>query len=254
MPEKTTIYLTHLYPKEMAIYGDIGNIIALKFKLEEMGFPVVVQNVNSSDDALPTQNDFLFIGGGADKNQIKISEHLLKFKTTFEDLIMNQNIPLLAICGGYQLFGHEFITGSGETLKGLDILPITTKAPTDSVKDRCIGNVVIDCPFLNQKLVGFENHSGQTVGINSNFSPLGKTISGNGNNKKDGHEGCVLNNAIGTYMHGPCLTKNPELVDWFITKILKNKGYFQAQIHELLKKCDNTLENQVNENLVSRFS
>lgn len=251
--EQFTIYLTHLYPQEMAIYGDIGNIIALKFKLEKLGFNVIVQNIDSKSENMPEKNDFIFIGGGADKNQVKISKHLLKFTEFIKDQIINKKTPLLSICGGYQLLGKEFITGNGQCLQGLEIFPVTTKAPSDSVKERCVGNIIINANFLDGKLVGFENHSGQTIACGENFTPLGKTVLGNGNNKKDQNEGCILYNAIGTYMHGPCLSKNPKLVDWFVQKILENKGLKKRQTQEMLENVDNFLENSAHQSIINRF-
>ena len=136
---------------------------------------------------------------------------------------------MLAICGGYQLLGQKFLTGNGEVIPGLDILPITTFAPDNKVNSRCVGNLVIDCSIKELEgieLVGFENHSGQTFFIQpeNNAQPLGKILKGYGNNSTQKLEGCVWKNTIGTYLHGSCLPKNPELTRWFINQMLKTKG------------------------------
>ena len=228
-------FLTHLYPKEMNIYGDIGNIIAIQNRLQKMGHEVIYQVLNQKS-TLPKQTDFYFIGGGQDKEQEIIYSDLLKHKETLQADI-ERGVGLLAICGGYQLLGMSFITGNGSNVEGLNIFPVETKSPDDSVKSRCIGNLIVETfiPEIavskNTKLVGFENHGGQTYfteeSLQSQFQktayPLGKVLLGFGNNSVEKLEGCVLNSAVGTYLHGSCLPKNPQLADWLIQKSLQAK-------------------------------
>jgi hypothetical protein len=216
------IYLTHLYPKSLSIYGDKGNILILQKRFEFFGYEVVIQDVELGED-LPTRNDFYFIGGGQDSQQTNIAKDIQRYsKTLISDV--KSNTPLLAVCGGYQLLGKEFITGTGESIQGISLFDITTKAPTDSVKDRCVGNMLVKCEITELKnitLIGFENHSGQTQILSTTTKPLGQVIIGNGNNKGGSNEGAVFKNAIGTYMHGPCLAKNPELADYILRKIIR---------------------------------
>lgn len=221
-------YLTHLYPKEMSIYGDMGNIIALMYRLRKMGFEVVYQELHLGSE-LPKKTDLFFIGGGQDQEQMVIFEDLQKKKEQLVDLI-EQGVPMLAICGGYQLLGKTFLTGEGVEIPGIGLFPVETKAPDSSVKSRCIGNIIIECqiPELKGKtLVGFENHSGQTFftdqGGESSAYPLGKVLTGYGNNASEKLEGCVYKNAIGTYLHGSCLPKNPELTSYLIKQALQVK-------------------------------
>jgi lipid II isoglutaminyl synthase (glutamine-hydrolysing) len=212
-------HITHLYPREMSIYGDYGNILALQSMLKKLGVDYIYQKVELGQQ-LPEKNDFIFIGGGQDKDQITVAKDLFLKKNELVGLIKN-NCPLLAICGGYQLLGHEFIAGDGTNMQGIGVFPILTKSLDENVKNRCIGNIVLESEFGN--LVGFENHGGQTKFIDNSAKSLGSVIKGFGNNFEDKVEGCVGNNAIGTYCHGSFLPKNPEVTRWFITKGLERK-------------------------------
>jgi lipid II isoglutaminyl synthase (glutamine-hydrolysing) len=219
-------YITHLYPKEMSIYGDMGNILSIQKMLKDMNIEYTYQAVNLGQQ-LPDQNDFIFIGGGQDKDQITVALDL-KIKINELKSLVDSNCPLLSICGGYQLLGEEFIAGDGTTMKGLDIFPVKTQSLDSNVKNRCIGNIILESNVTGKKiqLVGFENHGGQTHFIqntNIHYSPLGVVQKGFGNNFEDKIEGCVVNNAIGTYCHGSFLPKNPEITNWLILQSLKRK-------------------------------
>lgn len=233
----------------MSLYGDMGNIITLKYRLSQMGWQVIYQAVQMGEK-LPQQTDLYFLGGGQDKEQILIFEDLLTKKTRLQD-DLEKGIAMLAICGGYQLLGESFLTSTGELIQGLGILPIKTVAPT--TKERCVGNIVLKCliPELGgTQLIGFENHSGRTHFVNSretniNFNglnsdnsnsqnisknnkisqikPLGQVIVGFGDNTDKIHEGCVWKNVIGSYLHGPILAKNPLLANWLLTRSLITK-------------------------------
>jgi lipid II isoglutaminyl synthase (glutamine-hydrolysing) len=245
-----TIYITHLYPQEMSIYGDMGNIIAMGYRLEKMGFTVVYQTLEQGKE-LPNHTDWYFIGGGQDKEQERIYNDLLRHKTRLIQDV-EEGVGLLAICGGYQLFGHKFLTGNGVEVTGLGVFDVVTKAPDAIISGRCIGNIVTECliPDLQgEMLVGFENHGGQTTIINTSRSkPLAKVLVGYGNSFEKKHEGCVFNHAIGTYLHGSCLPKNPALTQWFIRNILEKKG---------LKMSENTVDDSIaaatREALLERF-
>ena len=218
-------YLTHLYPKHMSIYGDMGNIIAIKYRLSKMGFDVIYQQVELGE-SFPEKTDFYFMGGGQDKEQYIIYQDLLnKSQKLISDI--ENGVCMLAICGGYQLLGEKFLTGEGVEIPGIGVFPVTTKAPDSSVKSRCIGNIIVKSQIKeleNIFLVGFENHSGQTYFTDTKKArPIGSVILGFGNNSEEKKEGCVYKNAIGTYMHGSCLPKNPELADYLIKKALENK-------------------------------
>lgn len=211
----------------MSIYGDMGNIIAIKKVCELSGINLIYQP-HVSGQKLPETNDLIFMGGGQDNEQVMIAQEFLDLLIPLISRF-DEGLPFLAICGAYQLLGSEFVTGNGDIIKGLDYLPIYTKSPNDSVKNRCIGNVVTKCLIeeLNDiKLVGFENHGGQTFFKNDqNISPLGEVIAGKGNNSIEKYEGCVKNNVIGTYLHGSLLPKNSELTVFLIKKALEYKHF-----------------------------
>jgi len=260
-------FLTHLYPKEMNIYGDMGNIIALKYRLAKMGYDVVYQTLNQNS-SLPSQTDFYFMGGGQDKEQEVIYQDLLSHKSQI-DKDIQRGVGLLAICGGYQLLGKSFVTGNGNLVEGLNIFPVETKSPDSSVKSRCIGNLIVDCnipEIKNTKIVGFENHGGQTYFLDldkmnetqkSAYS-LGKVLLGFGNNSVEKLEGCVLNSAIGTYLHGSCLPKNPQLADWLIQKSLIAKAKYEENVEFKSNSSSNSLINDeislaTQKSLIQRF-
>jgi lipid II isoglutaminyl synthase (glutamine-hydrolysing) len=224
--EVKKVVIGHLYPREMNIYGDMGNIIVLVKRLEWRGYEVEVRSVEIGKPFDWRDVDIVFGGGGQDSGQLVMGPDLL---TRGEELkaLANDGVPMLVICGTYQLFGRGFTTMEGQLLPGIDIF----RASTIGSRARMIGNIEIESPF--GRLVGFENHSGQTI-LETNQEPLGKVVKGFGNNPKSKREGAILNNVIGTYMHGPVLPKNPALADHLISEALKRHG-----VHELEPLVDN---------------
>jgi len=211
-------HITHLYPHHMELYGDMGNILAITWMLEKVGFEVLYQPVHPGD-SLPETTHFYFIGGGQDLQQLQISDDLISKGDRIRGDV-ERGIPLLSICGGYQLLGEKFVTGEGKLIPGVGLFPVVTKALDTSIHSRSIGDIAISCLIPELKdvvLVGFENHSGQTYLVdNKKAGYLGKVLNGKGNNAEEGFEGCVYRHAIGTYMHGSCLPKNPELTQYLI--------------------------------------
>jgi lipid II isoglutaminyl synthase (glutamine-hydrolysing) len=246
-------YITHLYPNEMSIYGDMGNILALQHRLKELNINPVYQTVGINQ-ALPVKTDLYFMGGGQDKEQFLIYSDLLSKKERIVQDIEN-DVCLLSICGGYQAFGEEFLSNENKLIPGLGIFPVKTKAKVtkqvstnESINTyRCIGNLIVECTLPDLKgvkLVGFENHGGQTYFTQTKQAqPLGKVLLGYGNNWDEKIEGCVYKNAIGTYLHGSCLPKNPELTDWLISKALirKQLSYDSLPYSNIAMRTKNTL-------------
>ena len=233
----------YLYGDLMNIYGDTGNIIALKKRAEWRGIEVVVKNFSTADKMNNGGADLMFFGGGQDLQQELVAKDLQKGKGKIIKQEVERGVPLLAICGGYQLLGEYYKPDQGPTLKGIDLFPAYTVAS----HDRMIGNIVIDSPF--GKLVGFENHSGKTY-LKENSKPLGKVKKGFGNNGEDKSEGCIYKNAIGCYMHGSLLPKNPQLADWLLQKALEVK--YKREIK--LETLDDSLENKAQESAIQKFS
>lgn len=249
-------YLTHLYPQHMSIYGDMGNIITLKRKLKTLGFEVIYQEVNPSDP-LPAKTDFYFMGGGQDADQIMVYQDLLTKKDKLIEDIENF-VPILAICGGYQLLGQSFVTGLGESIEGIGIFPVITKSLDTKVSNRCIGNIIVELSIEgleSQKIVGFENHGGQTYINDSNLAkPIGKVLLGYGNNSIEKLEGCIYKNAIGSYMHGSCLPKNANLANWLIAKAIKTKSILEkVEYNNNYTLIDDKIANITQKNLINRF-
>ena len=251
-------YLTHLYPIHMSIYGDMGNVITLKRKLKTLGYNVIIQNVNPMDE-LPIKTDFYFMGGGQDNDQYLIYKDLLNKKSKLIEDIEN-GVPALTICGGYQLLGNKFITGTGQLVEGIGIFPVETKAMDASVKSRCIGNIVVNVDIdgiQNTQMVGFENHGGQTYIVDSTKAkPIGKVVVGYGNNFHEKLEGCVYKNAIGTYCHGSVLPKNPQFTNWLITKAIETKAIIENRedLPKSFSLVDDSISQKTHQNLIKRWT
>lgn len=249
--------INHMYSQSLNIYGDIGNIISLKYRGSL--YNINVKTVNTEINSENQTADIYFIGGGQDKDQIYVFEDLLKRKDFIVSEVEKGKIFLL-ICGGYQLFGKFFVDGDGNILEGLNILDIETKALDTTVASRCIGNVVvemhedfitkwdIDTKF-SKYLVGFENHGGQTRVLSDKVKPLGKVICGFGNNSFDKLEGCYYKNIIGSYLHGSILPKNPHLTDAILKKALQSKYGERLEV----QNTDTSIEKQAHYHILKRL-
>ena len=186
------ISICHLYPDLLNIYGDMGNILALKNRLEWRDIEVEITEVKSGDRINYKKHDIYFIGGGQDQQQIMASLELQKNKDAIFKAALDNNAVFLAICGGYQLFGHYYQPFNGDKLSGIGLLDVYTVAG----EKRFIGNVTAVAKFLKKKtIVGFENHSGLTY-LNAEAEPFMKVKIGNGNNGKDKSEGARNRNVL----------------------------------------------------------
>jgi lipid II isoglutaminyl synthase (glutamine-hydrolysing) len=217
------INICHLYPDLLNLYGDRGNIIALKKRAEWRGIAVNISNITLGNSFDSSSYDIIFLGGGQDYEQEIIQQDLLEGKTSEIRNAVENNKVFLCICGGYQLLGKYYKTWDGKELEYLGILDLFTIGG----KKRMIGNIVYECDFLKTetfdgKVVGFENHSGKTY-LGPNVKPLGKVIKGNGNNGEDFSEGAVYKNVFCSYSHGSLLPKNPTFTDHLLTLALKQK-------------------------------
>ena len=218
MNSKLQINITWLYPKEMSIYGDRGNIITLKKRCEWRGIGVNVDEIGLKEAVRPNWTDIYFFGGGQDQAQIAVSEDLKAHKKGLLKEEHEKNKVFLSICGGYQLLGHYYRDADGHEIEGVGILDVTTRAGNK----RMIGNIAVESHLLQEKLVGFENHSGKTF-LGENAQSLGTVLVGNGNNGEDRSEGAIQKNVFGCYLHGPVLPKNPFFADYLLKQALLNK-------------------------------
>lgn len=210
----------HLYPDLLNLYGDRGNVIAFVQRCRWRGIPVEVLEINVGESVDLEDVDFLFLGGGSDREQNLMSSDMLLRKEGLRRAIEN-DLVVLAICGGYQMLGQYYLTQDGQKIPGLGLLNLYTHAGNR----RLIGNVAVEMMVKGApvKVVGFENHSGQT--FIGDLEPLGKVLAGHGNNGQDGVEGARYRNVFCSYLHGPLLPKNIELTDLLISLALKRKGH-----------------------------
>lgn len=226
LPTGMTIRLAHLYPDVMNIYGDRGNVIALRYRCEARGITLRVTEVNVGDAFDSSDFDLVIVGGGQDREQRRIADDLVAKGPDLRRAI-DEGLPALAVCGGFQLFGHRYVDNEGGIIPGIGVFDLETRHPGPNV-DRCIGDVVLETAVGD--VVGFENHGGRTY-LAPGQEPFGRVKRGHGNNAEDGREGAVHRNAIGTYLHGSLLPKNPALTDQLIGKALERRygQHFELQ-------------------------
>jgi len=213
--------LVHLYPDLMSVYGDRGNVQALTRRAEWRGIRVEVRELSLCDELDPADVDLIFFGGGQDLEQAVVSPDFLQQKARAVRQAVEDGAALLSVCGGYQLLGTTYTTVDGQELPGAGLFAVrSVPGPR-----RHIGNVLVETDLDGQRrrtLVGFENHSGRTY-LAPGVQPLGRVIVGAGNNGEDGTEGCVYRGAIGCYLHGSLLPKNPWLADRLLGDALAHR-------------------------------
>ena len=201
---KGAIHVVHLYPREMSIYGDLGNTRCLAARIRRHGYSPVVHQHHPGGE-FPERADVLVGGGGQDSGQVRVEADLAAIADRLRALAA-EGTPMLMICGMYQLFGNAFITVDGKRLPGLGILDVTTQGNAK----RMVGPVVLSTEFGD--VVGYENHSGSTT-LGAGQAAFGTVRAGLGNNGTDGTEGARTGNVFGSYLHGPILPANPGLAD-----------------------------------------
>ncbi|MBN1331863.1 glutamine amidotransferase [Candidatus Dojkabacteria bacterium] len=256
--------ITHLYPEEMNLYGDLGNVIVLRRRAEARDIKVKIKSVKVGDKLKPNETDIYFFGGGQDRQQADIAPDLIEKKKDALLKDLRTGTVALCICGGYQLLGKYYLTGESRKAEGVGFFPIETVAPGPNVQQRCIGN--ISTRIIHEKtkeeigkyytyggvkgknlftLVGFENHAGRTRIVGKDEMKLAKVIKGIGDNEDRISDGLRYKNAFGTYLHGSFLPKNPHIADLLISLAMKNKyGRKFGQLETL----DDSLEWQAHEN------
>lgn len=230
----------------MNIYGDRGNIISLTQRARWRGIDVEVAPVTIGTALDPERCDLLFFGGGQDKEQSLVAEDFLMVQAARVHEYVESDGTLLSICGGYQLLGKYFRTHTGETLEGIGVFDAWTVAGNK----RCIGNVIVETNFSGSRrtLVGFENHSGKTY-LGPLCRPMGKSLSGFGNNGEDGGEGAICRNAFGCYLHGSLLPKNPWFTDHLLMIALRRRYGPDVELAPL----DDSLEERAHEAVIARI-
>jgi CobQ-like glutamine amidotransferase family enzyme len=210
-----TIRVGHLYPDYLNIYADRGNIAVFARRARWRNHELEVTAIGMGDAIVPGSHDLYYVGGGQDREQFLVAENLA---AKAEPLIeaVDAGAALLAVCGGYQLLGRGYRGFHGEEMPGVGLLPLETVAG----ETRMIGDVLLETDL--GPVAGFENHAGRTK-LDPGAQPLGRVISGFGNDGESGYEGCRLKRAIGTYLHGPLLPRNPRLADWLLAQALAHR-------------------------------
>jgi lipid II isoglutaminyl synthase (glutamine-hydrolysing) len=232
------IAVAHLYPEYLNIYADRGNLAVLSRRAALRGHELVVNSVSLGDALVPGAHDLLYIGGGQDREQTLVAPDLTDKSESIRDAVEG-GAALLAVCGGYQLLGRGYWGRDGVFMPGAGLFAHETVAGTT----RMIGDVLLECelePGARRTIAGFENHAGRTT-LDPGAEPLGRVVYGFGNDGESGFEGCRLERALGTYLHGPLLPRNPWLADWLLEQSL---GHATGGDPPLLEPLQDELEAQ----------
>ena len=230
MSASSGLRLLALYPEQMNIYADRGNMIFLQRRCEWRGIPFEYAASGPEERFDPNAHDLIYIGGGQDRDQLLVAEDMLRTKRESIAAAVDDGGALLAVCGGYQLLGHRYQLGE-HSVTGLGIADLETVREPGP---RLIGNVSIevDLGLGPRVLAGFENHGGRTY-LGPEAEPLGKVLHGHGNNGQDRLEGVKRLNLVGTYLHGPLLPKNAWLADLLIGLALERRTGSRPQLEPL---------------------
>lgn len=214
---RARLVLGLLYPREMNLYGDRGNLLALQRRARRRGLDLEALTIglDPGDTELIERCSGFLVGGGQDLDQGMVADDLILRKGPPLAEAVASGAPLLAVCAGFQMLGTHYLTRSGTSIPGLGLLPMHTEAGNE----RLVGNLLIeadsDLGLRQRLLIGFENHSGQTH-LGPGLASLGKVLRGRGNTGSSGEEGAWQGSILGTYLHGPLLPKNPEISDWWL--------------------------------------
>jgi hypothetical protein len=230
--ERKTLRLGHLYPTQMNIYGDRGNILCLQRRCRLRGIDLEVTPLEPGDVLRPDAFDLLFMGGAQDREQRLVADDLAATKGALHEAI-EDGVVFLGVCGGYQLSGRFYRAAEGEEMRGAGVFDLYTLHPGPGAK-RLIGNLAAE--WEGGSLAGFENHGGRTY-LGSGAEPLARVVRGHGNDGESGYEGARYRNAFGSYLHGPILPKNPAFADALISLALQRR-YGDGT----LSRLDDTLE------------
>lgn len=241
MSSTPTLRIAHLYPELLNLYGDSGNILVLRKRMEWRGIRCEVQEVHLDDHPSFADVDIAFIGGGSDREQRIVCDRLLSVRNELAAFVEDGGV-LGAVCGGYQLLGHSYLMGD-EEVRGLSLVDLYT----DRGSPRLIGNIAVQSRISAQPVVGYENHGGRTH-LGSGVEPMGRVLHGHGNDGVSGEEGCLYKNVVGTYVHGPLLPKNPGVADYLIARAMERR-YATSELEPL----DDAMELAANKAMFDRL-
>ena len=215
------IVIGHLYPEYLNIYADRGNIAVLERRTRWRGIELEYETIGLGQPIEVGRHDLFYIGGGQDREQAFVAPDLAGRGDELRAAV-EAGAAALAVCGGYQLLGRFYRDRAGVELPGAGLFPLHTVAG----ERRMIGDVLLECELesgVRRTLAGFENHAGRTI-LGPEAEPLGRVVVGFGNDADSGFEGCRLGRALGTYLHGPLLPRNPWLADWLLAQALAHRS------------------------------
>jgi lipid II isoglutaminyl synthase (glutamine-hydrolysing) len=214
------IRVGHLFPDYLNIYADRGNMAVLARRAAWRGFELEVRGIGVGDEIGVGNHHLFYVGGGQDREQALIAPDLAAKGQALKEAVEG-GAAVLAVCGGYQLLGRFYRDQAGAELPGVGLFPHHTVAG----ERRMIGDVLLECELdsgQRRTLTGFENHAGRTF-LDTGAVPLGRVVAGFGNDGTSGYEGCRVGRAIGTYLHGPLLPRNPWLADWLLAQAIAHQ-------------------------------
>lgn len=236
--------ICHLYPDVMNIYSDRGNVTTLQRRLQWRGIDCTVDGVGIGQKLDASSYDLFFLGGGQDFEQDVLLQDLMGAKAADIRAVIEDEVPLLAICGGFQLLGNYHQRQDGTRTEYIGALNMHT----ESGSDRLTGDYMFECDDLGgEVVVGFENHPGRTF-LGEGVRPVGKVIIGHGNNGQDGLEGARYKNVFATYSHGCLLPKNPKVADLILRWALERK--YPGTV---LEDLEDGLENRARDFMIARL-
>lgn len=209
-----TVRIGLVLPDVMGTYGDGGNAVVLRQRLLLRGLSAEIVEI-TLDDPVPDSLDLYTLGGAEDYAQRLATRHLLRYPGL--QRAAERGAPVLAICAAIQVLGHWYETSAGERVDGVGLLDVTTAPQPERTIGEVVSTPLID--GLTEPLTGFENHRGGTV-LGSDARPLARVVKGAGNRLGDGVDGAVQGSVVATYLHGPCLARNPELADLLLSKVV----------------------------------
>ena len=238
------VRLCHLYPAQMNIYGDRGNIAVFAQRLAWRGYELSVTPVGVGEPVDPTSCDLVYLGGGQDRDQRMVAADLVHKGSALRSAAAD-GVVFLWVCGGIQLAGAGYTDAQGTRLPGVGLLDLDTEAG----QGRLIGDLVIEAELDGERseVVGYENHVGRTH-LGADATPLGRVVSGHGNDDASGFEGAVQQRVVGTYLHGPLLPKNPWLADMMLAWAMEHRTGTAPELVAL----DDTIENEAHRVAVAR--
>jgi CobQ-like glutamine amidotransferase family enzyme len=203
---ESTVRVGLVYPELLGTYGDRGNALVLVQRCRWRGIDAELVEVRAGD-AIPESLDVYLFGGGEDDPQSMAAAGMRASRGAIERS-WHDGAVVFAVCAGFQLIGHSYVTADGTILDGIGLVDArTTPGP-----GRLIGEVVVQPDAPLPTITGFENHGGRTT-LGPGVRPLGRVVTGGGNGDGSGNDGVLGERLVATYLHGPVLPRNPALAD-----------------------------------------